>query len=134
MSDAVAAVRTQLLATSGVTDLVGTRIYFDNLPQNATLPAIVVEQSSDDIIRHLGATTAHRRTAVNAHCYATTHTSAAAVGAAVETAMEFGTGTWGGVTVDRCLVEGTVDLVEPPRDGADAWRRVRSLLLVVWHQ
>lgn len=37
------AVRAQLLATSAVTDLVGTRIYMLVLPQKPTLPAIRVQ-------------------------------------------------------------------------------------------
>ena len=133
MSDAVAAMRTYLLTQSGVTDLVATRIYFDNLPQGATLPAIVVEQVNDDIIRSLNATDSLRRTSVNAIVYASSHTSAAAAGDAVESAVEFATGAWGTVTVRRALVESAVDVIESPQDASDAYRNVRSLACVVWH-
>lgn len=37
-----AMVRTKLLATSGVTTWVSTRVYIDSLPQNPTLPALSI--------------------------------------------------------------------------------------------
>lgn len=133
MSDAVAAMRTYLLTQSGVTDECSTRIYYGNLPQAVTLPAVVIEQTGDDIARHLGATTTLRRTTIGVHAYAENHTDAAALGDALVSAIEFDSGTWGTVTVNRAYVEGVVDITEPPRDASQAYRRIRSLLAIVWH-
>lgn len=133
MSDSVASMRTYLLTQSGITDIVGSRIYFNDLPQNPTLPAVALELQQSEIIRHLTATTTLRRDMVNAYGYASTYTSAAALGAAIETALEFASGTWGSMKCKLCLVEGTVDVTEPPRDGSQAWRWVRSIMAVVWH-
>jgi hypothetical protein len=41
------------LATSAVTDLVSTRIYFDYLEQNSIFPAIVIEDVGADPAEHL---------------------------------------------------------------------------------
>lgn len=134
MSDILAGVRSKLLTVSGVTDLIVSRIYFSNLPQAATLPAIVLELSVSSLIdRHLSATGTLYESSVNVYCYASTHTAAAALGDAVHTALEFGTGTWGTVTVKRCYVDNTQDVIEPPRDGSDAFRRIRGLLCSIWH-
>lgn len=134
MSDILAAVRTRLAAVSGVTSLVSTRIYFSNLPQSATLPAIVLELSTSGLIdRHLSATGSLYASDVNVYCYASTHTTAAAVGDAVHAAVEFKSGTWGTVTVKRCYVDNVQDVIEPPRDGSDAFRRIRVLLCSIWH-
>ena len=133
MSDSVSSMKTYLLTQSGVTDLVVARIYYSDLPQNVILPALALELTQSEIIRHLSATTTLRRDTVNVYCYAGTYTAAAALGAAVETALEFATGTWGAMAVSRCLVEGTVDVTEPPRDASEAWRWVRGIMAVVWH-
>ena len=133
MSDSVASLRTHLLTVSGVTDLVVARMYFNDLPQDATLPALAIELTQSEIIRHLSATTTLRRDTVNVYAYADSYTGAAALGAAIETALEFATGTWGTMAVSRCLVEGTVDVTEPPRDASEAWRWVRGIMLVIWH-
>jgi len=132
VSDAVAGMRTYLLTQSDVTNTT-SRIYFSNLPQGVTLPAVVLEQSGDEIVRHLSNTTTLRRTTINVIAYASTHTVAASLGDVLTTAIEFDTGTWGSVSVRRAYVEGTVDLVEPPIDGSEDFRHVRSLLSVVWH-
>jgi hypothetical protein len=133
VSDMAAACRTYLLTQAGVSSLVGSRVYFDVLPQTVTMPAVVIEMTADDIVRTLTATTTTRRTTLSVHSYADTHTGAVALGDAVETALEFKAGTWGSVTVKRSYVEATVDLVESPRDGSDAYRRIRSHLVVAWH-
>ena len=135
MSDILGAMRTKLLATTAVTDLIGTRIYFDDLPQSATLPAIVIEMTNSEVAdRTLSATGTLYRAGINVYCYATTRTTSISVGDAVYAALEFATGTWGSVSVKRALVENTQDVTEPPRDGSAAWRFVRALFTVVWHR
>lgn len=133
MSDPVAAMRTHLLAQSGVTTLVSTRVYYGNLPENATLPAVMIEQRDTEVIRKLTATTTLRRASLNVHAYATTHSAVASLGDALTAALEFATGTWGSVSVRRAYIEGQYDTHEPPRDGSQAYRCIRSLLAVVWH-
>ena len=132
MSDIVAATRTYLLTQSGVTDLVGTRIYYDNLPQGATLPAVVVYQAGEDLVRHIAAADTLSRHALMVDVFATTHASIAALGAALVTALEMQTGTWGTVDVRRVHVDNIVDTVESPRDGSDAFRHVRIMSCGAW--
>jgi hypothetical protein len=53
MSSIDAALRAKLVATSGVTTLVSTRIYPDELPQGSALPAIRYSLISDVPDRHV---------------------------------------------------------------------------------
>lgn len=133
MSDVVAAMRTHLLADANTAAIVATRIYFQQIPQNPTLPAIVLELTGSEIIRHLTATTTLRRDMLNAYCYASTHAAAANLAEKVETALEFKSGTWGTMTIKHSMVEGLVDAVEDPRDGSQGYQFVRSVMAVVWH-
>ena len=134
MSDIVSATRSYLLTQSGVTALVGQRIYWDNLPQSATLPALVIELSSSDLAdRTLAIVGTLFLSYVNVYCYASTHAAAASIGDAAHAALEFQSGTWGSVAVKRCYVENTQDVTDSPRDGSDAFRRVRALFCSMWH-
>ena len=132
MSDIAAAVRARLLLVSGVTDLVSTRIYFDNLPQGATLPALTVERAGEEPTRSLTAASSLTRVTTLVTVYAASHTSAASVGDAVHAALEMQSGTWNSVTIRRALVTGTNDIIESPQDGSDAYRHVRIMTLGVW--
>jgi len=132
VSDAVAAVRAHLADTGDVTDLVSTRLYYDNLPQNATLPAIVLWQSGDELVRNLATAEDLHRAVVHVDIYADTHTTLVSVGEAAEAAIEMQSGTWGTITVQRAYVETIIDGEEPPRDGSDQFRRVRSMVCPVW--
>jgi len=134
VSDIVSATRTHLLADTATAAIVGTRVYFGALPQSATLPAIVVELSQGEVAdRHLTATGSLYRSAVNIYAYGATHATAAALGDAIHAAVEFAAGTWGSVSVSRAMVENTQDVPEPPRDASGAWRFVRAIFAIIWH-
>jgi len=84
MANVASSLRTYLLEKSPITSLVGQRMYVDNLPQNAVMPAIVYrristrpEHSLDDITW-----TFHSR--IEFRCYATTRAGADAVSNAVK--------------------------------------------------
>jgi len=132
-------IRTHLLTQVDVTNLASTRIYYDNLPQNATLPAIVIQQTNDDAepARHLAGIDVLHRAYVSLFCYADTHSAAATLGqavfAAMETENEVTHNTWGSTTVRRAFVDVMQDGTEAPRDGSDAWRHVRDCFAVVWY-
>ena len=133
MPDVAKALRTQLLTVTDITNQVSTRVYWDTLPQAATLPAIVVQMTGTDRQRNIGAAEQFYRSTVQLEVYADSHADAVTVGDLVETNVEFDAGTWGTLTVSRSLVETVVDVVEAPADGSDAWRRIRSMSIVVWH-
>jgi len=127
--------RTHLLTQSDVTDLVGTRIYYDNLPQNASIPALVIEMSDDEpAARHLTGSGTLHRAGVGIFAYADTHPTVASVGEAVLASIEYASGTWGDSTVHRAFVENVQDATDAPKDGGHVFRRVRGLLCTVWYE
>ena len=78
---------TQLKATSGVTDLVSTRIYPGYRPQDDPLPAIVYEATSIQPINHANGTTGTTETKIEVVSYAATYAGAQALGEAVAAAL-----------------------------------------------
>ena len=126
--------RTYLLTQTAVTDLIGTRIYFDALQQSTSMPAVVFELTGGEVMdRHLSATGSTYRSQVHVYCYASSRTGATALADAVYDALEFASGTWTDTTVHRAFVEQYHDLTEEPRDGSGAWRYIRVLFTAVWH-
>jgi hypothetical protein len=132
MSDIVADLRTYLLTQTPVTNEVGTRMYFDHLPQGCTLPALVLEQNDLQIIRHLTASTTLRRAQVNILVVSESHTSARAAQAAIQDVVEFDNGTWGSTNVRRSYVDDEYDGNYSPGDASEDFTRVAYTTATVW--
>ena len=134
MNDIVTAVRAKLATTAGVTAITSTRIYFDQLPQDATLEAIVLElRDTDKQDRSTNGIGSMFKSYVNVILYAGTQAERYALAAAVHTALEKTSGTWGSTTVTLSLVEQQHDLTVPPRDGSEAFQLVRVLVCAIFH-
>lgn len=133
VSDITTAVRTRLLALTDLTAVVGTKIYFDNLPEGIALPAIVIYLAADTLIRDLANPNDLRRAVLSIEVYATSHTDVETAGAAIVAGLEKQSGTWGSVTVRESLVDGVTDTTESPNDGSETFRRVRIISVIVWH-
>jgi hypothetical protein len=76
-----------LLAQSGVTSLVSTRIYPLPLPPSTTLPAIAVALSAEDEEMLLGGASQYAFASVQVHCIAASAGAAIDLGEAVKTAL-----------------------------------------------
>lgn len=133
MSGIVAAVRTLLAADSGVSALVSSRIYPLRLPQNATLPAVVLftidgpRQSTFDGPNGLV------QSRVQVDCYGGEMGGGAyidmhSVLTAVRKALNGYSGTSAGVSIRSVQMDSERDLLEPetsvPRVSAD---------FMIWH-
>ena len=132
MSDIVADLRTHLLTQSGVTNEVGTRIYFDHLPQGAVYPAIILEQNDLRLIRKLDDKQTLRRAQIDVQNVAESHTGVRTLQAAVQAAIEFETGTWGSTTVRRAYIDDEFDGTWSPQDGSELHIRVAFTTVNVW--
>lgn len=106
---------TKLAATSAVTALVGTRIYPVFIAQEAALPAIAytVDNRPTDAMKDKKAD--HDTATVTFTFWADASQGADAYSAldsvdlAVRNALDFVTGTAGGVTVEACKYVGSID-------------------------
>ena len=127
----LAALRTELLSASGLTDLIGQRIDPFNLSEGGTssLPAVFYEVESDDQLVALGSNTM-RVAVITYTAFSTTLAASDAVSDQVETVLDGVTGVTGVEAVkllsrDRATVE--------PFDGGDDYFYSSTSTFQVWH-
>lgn len=128
---APADLRTYLLAQSGVSTLIGTRMYPNTLPQGATLPAVVYHRISGTHVESLGGIKAAGTCRVQLDGYAATRLAADAVGDAIVAALRslsVGQQSIGaGTLVCDVEIQGPRDDQQQPADGSDEWLYVSSV-------
>lgn len=101
-----AAIYSILAANAGVTALVSTRIYKDEIPQNPTYPCVVFYQSDGWSEEALTSSSGIRYAEYEVMSFATTHLVASNVAEAVRTALNRYNGTSGGVVVLDIKING----------------------------
>lgn len=133
MADITKALRTRLLAVSGVTDLVGTRIYPQWTPQNATLPAVVYQFIYGDNVGHMGAPSGLASARIEYACFADLQTTAFTVAEAIRTALDGWNGTVDSVEVHEIRLDSRYDEVEAPGAATDQATYVHIIDFSVWY-
>lgn len=126
------ALMTYLLAQSGITSLVSTRIYFVRAPQDVTAPYLVVNKISGTREQSHEANThlAHPRFQLSA--FGATYAACKAIIAAAQAALQgyYGTmGGAGGVNVSAVFYEDETDL--DPGDNNELYGV--SADYIIWH-
>lgn len=133
---APADLRTYLLAQSGVSTLIGTRMYPDALPEGATLPAVVYYRISGTHVESLGGIKAAGTCRVQLDAYAATRLAADAVGDALVAALRslsVGQQSIGaGTIVCDVEIQGPRHDRQPPTDGSDEWEYICSVDALLW--
>jgi len=123
MSDIGVALRTKLLSVQAVSDLVGTRVYPDQLPQGATLPAAVYHKISGVDEADLAGIVQLQHGRLQIDAYASTRLASDALATAIRNAIcdaSGSRGTWGSVSVSACTpAGGPRDDTQPLDDGSD---------------
>ena len=133
MADVQTAVRGYLLSKTPISDLIGQRLYTDELPQRATMPAAVMNKlfTIHDHALSDFAGLAHAR--IQIECYADTRLAANAL---IEAFRASGIvtykGLFAGVDIRGARVEeGESYKTDPPTDGSDESRYVSVLDFVI---
>jgi len=80
-------VRARLVANSGVTDLVSTRVYQYQLKQDCTLPAVAFSFTGDEPQNSIGGETALKNETYEIECVGKLYSDAESVADAVDAAM-----------------------------------------------
>lgn len=131
-----AALTAHLLATAGVTSLLGgqadTRIYWDGLPQNDALPALILRKIYTGRFRTLKARIQNTENRIQLDCWAATRAEAIALREAVILALDELTEP----PLQAALNDDPPDFHEPATgpDGARATALYRASLDVqLWH-
>jgi hypothetical protein len=126
------------VAQSGITDLVGTRIYPTIAPTSATRPYAVYQIISEAREPHMAAASELVSKRVQVTCYGSTPDSAEAVAEAFRAEMDGYSGDTMGsgdnaTAVRRVLLDGAGEGADPPNIGdqqAIYWKRQDY---IVWH-
>jgi hypothetical protein len=132
MYDVAQSIRAYLLTKTAITDVVGQRIYADQLPQNATLPAIEMAVISDVPEMQLSDITGLTKARIQFVCFATTRRITRQISQAIRTCgVAAIKGLYSGVWIKGVAVDGSFDATIPPSDGNDIHRYLTTVDLVV---
>lgn len=102
---------------STVTDIVSSRIYVGNAPQDAAFPHIVITQMSSDEMTMLDSTPGLRNVRFDIDSKSERGVQCETLGNAVRVFLDDYTGTAGSQTIDAVYVNDESTNVEPPRSG-----------------
>lgn len=111
--------RTVLLATTPITDIVGsTGVYIDDTGQSELAAYVVISQQSHDPHSDIGSTSGIGETQIDCDCYAKTRTQARTLADAVSAKLKDYSGTSGSTTFSAVnWVDEATDIV-PADDGS----------------
>jgi len=123
----------KLTATTGITDIVETRIYYGIAPTNADVPYLTYMRISDDQIHHTGAASAFTRCQYQFSCWAFKELTSDNIANAVRNALDGFNGTLGS-TRTRIQMTDQVDLYDSPDDGSQAGLWHIAVTFDIWHQ
>ena len=127
------ALRALLLANSGVTDLVSTRVNIGRRPQDVSdLPAIILRKVSAPRDYHFTGATDLIESRFQCDCYGKTYSSAKLTARALMAAVNAYSGTQSGVTIQRISIDSERDNNET-ESGADRHLFNTSIDLLIWH-
>lgn len=134
MATVAANLRTYLVAQSSVTDQVGTRVYFGNIPNASTLPAVAINLVRDETIRSInnGASGLYNAS-LDVEVHADTYTAANTAGEAIKDALDDYAGAMGSMTCRKCYADNGGDTEYAPLDASDKFRFVRSVDVDLWY-
>lgn len=136
MADIASAVRTYLLTKSAITDLVSTRIYPDDLPQGATLPAIVYNKIStnhEHVVAGGWGLAGMANCRLEMECFSSTRSQANSLADLIKNnTIGQLRGVYGGVNVfDATMGAGQRTFVDQPTDGSDERRYCSVIELMI---
>lgn len=133
MADVAIALRSFLLSKTAVTDIISQRLYTDELPQSATIPAVVMSKlyTVHDHALSDFAGLAHSR--IQCECYAATRIAANALAEALRgSGIITQKGTVSDVDIRGARIEeGMSYKTDPPTDGSADSRYVSVLDFVI---
>lgn len=128
MADFASALFARLTGDAGVTAIVGTKVFWNIVPQNTQLPYIRMQTISDPRPEHLKGLDAARVTRVQVDCFAAKYGTAREMSEKVITATRT-PGEFGGVQFGRVKPEGPRDLGEDTSAGIFVHRASMDLLV-----
>ena len=114
--------RTYLLTQATVTTLVGSRIYFGNLPQNPEYPCVFLTRIGAQRWNHLGGECGVVQGIIQTDVLADDAIEANAVAEAIRQVVHGYSGAMGSETVQSAMLETDFEGFDPPVDGGEGFR------------
>lgn len=127
------AIRSRLLATSGVTSLVGSRVYWGSRPQGGTLPDIIIRNISGAPIYTDDGESGLAEARLEIDCYGETFGNAKSVARAVIVSLSAFFGQVGGVTFQYILLDSERDFRDAGIN-ADEYLFRTNMDFIVWYE
>lgn len=133
MADVRIATRAYLLTKTAVTDIVGQRIYAQQLPQGATIPAVTMTTISESYDHDLAGLAGIVQTRIQFECFATTEIASLALAdAIIWCGIDTLKGVSTGINFRSVMVEdGRRTYSDSDTDAGDEQRRVTNFDLMV---
>lgn len=126
------ALRTLLVSSSAVTDLVSTRVYWGLAPQSVTGPYIALHVVSAPRDYHMAGSSGLRASRVQIDCWSNAYSTSKIIARAVESVVSGYRGTVGGKVLQGGFIDAERD--DDTSDTGDTETRYRcSLDLNLWH-
>ena len=133
MAEVRVALRSYLLTKTAITDIVGQRIYAQQLPQSATIPAVTMTTISESYDHDLAGLAGLVQTRIQFECFATTELVALQLAdAIIWCGVDTLKGLSGGINFRSVMVEdGRRCYSDADNDAGDEQRRVVNFDLMV---
>lgn len=120
---------TFLIAQSGITSIVSTRVYPVILPEKPTYPAITYRDDDHDIDESFDGNGILTRSDYFIDAWSTTHTGALTLAAAIKTALKNHSGSFGGINIQQLSIRTIPGMIY--EDSVEAYRKTQ--LFTIWH-
>jgi hypothetical protein len=135
MGNVISAVRSYLIADTDTAALIGSRMFFDVLPQGVDLPAAIISRESERYEHELSSRAGIVHTRVSIECHSATRLEADAIARAMLTSdIDSIKGTNYGVNFRGVMIDdGQRAFVIESRDGQDDRRYVTTFDFMVSH-
>jgi len=135
VSDIVDIIRSAIVINPHVRALVESRIYPDELPQNAAMPSVVLSEVDGLGVMNLKGVSGVRITRIQVDCFGNRRSDVNAIDEQIRLAvLRHPASTYVDPTIDRIMDDGHRDLPsDAPRDGSQSWRKRRQHDYLVTH-
>jgi len=111
------AIMTYLLAYSGLTALVGRKIFYEELPQGTVLPAVSIIKISDVKDHTLTSQLENERPIFQFTCFALTKASSRLVANQLKLALQDYSGTLSGIEIQKIELQNELSNLDTTSDG-----------------
>ena len=130
------AIYEHLTASSGVTNLVSTRIYPSMAPTSAALPRVIYDLDSSEHVHHMTGGSGLVRRSISLEIQAQSSPSADAIAEAIRAVLDKYRGTMGSgaaLNVRDCILTNENQTFLPPTNASQFGVYLRTMDFDVWH-